>query len=218
MTDEPNKYLFDLYNFDNPNAKPAGVEEEEDLPVVYSEEELEAAKATAYNEGKEKALQESQESREQYISQVLKTLTNSFDVLMQEEKNRYQIFEQEAVLVCLAAIEAALPTLYDKYGAEELSKFILETLSSHENTLDIEIFLNPDEVNEIKDILTQKVPHLLNSLSITGLDDIHTNSCRINWKNGGAIKDSNALIQEICDKLRSPLAEEIEKTQNEADE
>ena len=215
MTDKPNKYLFDLNNFDDPNSSSLAQEEEEDLPVVYSEEELEAAKAAAFQEGKQQGLSESAASREQYVSQLIQKISTTMQQFTSGERQRSDVFEKEVVLVCHAAIEKALPLLAEKYGRDELAAFILETLQHHENSSNLVVYLNPEDLEDVKKMLNEGKATFIGDIDFEPNEAIGVNSCKISWKDGGAVKDMDALIQEICDKLRSPLAPEDENKQNE---
>lgn len=224
MTDKPSKYLFDLYDFDAPGGYNAHLqvapEEVIDMPVVFTEEELsqqvEQARTEAFERGKKQASEQAQASTEKATLQVLQQVVVSCGTLVAQEQERRDLFEQEVVALFHATMQKALPQVYEQFGGEALQAFVVEVLHKHENQAPILIQLHPDNIQEIEKRIQQTPALAAMNVECVAHEGIQLGACKIDWQDGGAAINPQAFIEEICEKLRSPLAPTGEKEQNEA--
>ena len=115
-----NKFLFNLNNFDEPDDQAP----EEDQAPSYTEEELEAAKEAAYNQGKQAGVQEEKESREQQVAQLLGQITQTFQTLITAEGYREQRYEEESLRLLYSALRNLFPALNKRLGTKEIEDMI----------------------------------------------------------------------------------------------
>jgi flagellar assembly protein FliH len=203
----PEKFLFDLNSFDEDHE-----EEELDLPPpppTFSEEELEAAKSLSFEQGRQKGLEEATLSRERYIADTLDKITQNFSTLFQLEDTRISIFERESVELSRLVISKIFPALTEKHGMEEIVHFITEVIRSHQNQNVIVIEVCTDYTQAIQehiDTLATKL-HFNGQCEILANDTIEKGDCKISWKNGGALRDIDELLNDILNQIDKILSD-----------
>ena len=221
MSTEGRKYFFDLNNFDG-TAVP---EPEEDLPPpppVFSEDELAAAQAVAFEEGRVQGHQEEQQSRAQYIATQISDLNTQILSLVLSEQIREKKFEQEVIHVCRALVSRMFPALTAHEGYNEIES-IIQRVISKQPISQIHIEVPKDGAEDIKTYLLSLKDIEPNRLHIMGADDLPKGSCRMKWQDGGATRDHDALAKSVFAELDQvlaplPLAPAPQKVQNSESE
>lgn len=216
MSNERQRYFFDANNFDAPNAP----EPEENLPPpppVYSEDELAAAKAEAFEEGRGKGHADEQKNREQYIANQISDLNTQILSLILSEQMREKKFEQEVIHTCRGLFSKLLPSLTSTGGLDEIYAVISRTvLNQQKSIIDIEVPM--DDVNDIKEKLSTLKDIQPENINVVGNAELGKGNCRMKWQDGGAIRDHEALIQAIMKQLDETLAPPPQKVHNNESE
>lgn len=199
------KFMFDRHIFDEPD-----VEEEEDLPPpppTFSEEELEAARAMAYDKGRRDGLAEEKESQNTRAANLLETIVKSLPQIFAAESLREKTYEREAVALALAAFRTVFPFLESRHGLSEAESVIRAVLEDVEGRSEIAVDLHPDSVESIE-LHLKTVAERLEHVRITVRPDerLKPGDCRLSWKDGGAVRDSQALAEEIACRIEESLA------------
>ena len=210
MGKKTEKFLFDQHIFDEPEEDEE--EFEEPPPPTFSEEELETvrqkADQEAYERGKADGVAESKASREQMVAQVLQQIGQDASILFTNEEHRDKTFERESVQLALSIFEKLFPEEKGKHGFESLKNTISEILQRQENQSEIRIEVHPDAVDGIKEHISSL--NLMNQsqqrFEITGNNKLNDQACKIQWKDGGAVRDIDALAEEIRTILHETLA------------
>lgn len=198
------KFLFNVHCFDDVPVKEA---EEEPPPPTYTEAELENAKKDSFTAGYEKALQESKDSRAQQLKSIMEKISEDVGILFTQESQRAQLYEQEAVKLARAIFTKVFPLYQENFGFDELKNSIKTVLERHQEQKDITIYVNPD--------LTQGVQACVGKLSekntafkLTVIEDESLNSgaCKLSWADGGAVRNSEAMAEQIHALIKQALA------------
>ena len=201
------KFLFDLHNFDEPD-----IDEEEDIdappPPSFYQKDIEKALQDGYQQGKLDGVVESDQKREKEIADLLEKITKEIPTLFQNEKERYQRFEAEAVILCRALFEALSPALADTFALNEIEALIKDTLETHESFPEIVIEVMPDYVDEINAYISENVANRFSQgrVSVEGNPSLSAGRCHLRWQNGGAFHDSHAIAEDIKEKVDAVLA------------
>lgn len=209
MGKDTEKFLFNQHIFDEPDIEE---EEEEPPPPTYSQEELETARQDtykrAYEQGKKDGLAESMASREQMVAETLKKIAQDTSIIFAAEDHREKLFERESVLLASAIFEKLFPQQKTLHGFDELKQSLSAILKKQENQSEIRIEVHPEAAEGIQE-------HI-NSLSLAGQsqqrfdivenDNMDKLAAKIYWKDGGAIKDIDAIAGQIRTILHETLA------------
>ena len=206
---KPQKFLFGLNIFDEPE------EDEADAvapPPTYSQEELDEAvrqaASKAHAEGRKEAFKEAGESLDRQVADVLEAIASNIGSLAEAEHNRERKYEQESVRLSLAVFKKIFPRIHEKYGFEELSHILEKTITHQEvqSKIVIEVpaiaqsgvqgfiekaFPSPAQAQKLTVIANEKLPH---------------GSCNLTWSDGGAIRDTQAIADEITRLMEEALA------------
>lgn len=202
MTKQDSKYLFNLNDFNEPD--PEELEDEEPPPPTFSEEELEQARNSGYQQGKADGLAESKASRDQYIAGLLGQISQRFETLFAAEQNRENIFENEAIVLALATFKKVFPLLNEQNGLEEVKHVIQETLTQLENQSKIIIEVCEEDAKDVEQHIKTITPTLENVV-VTGSSQLKKGDCAMKWENGGATRDSEEVAEKILMNLEQTL-------------
>lgn len=200
------KFYFTANIFDEDHVE---VEEHEEdaLPVLYSEDEFEAAQRKAFADGKAEGVKQTQDTQQQRIAMTLDMIAQNISGLAIEEERRAEIFEAEAVALTLSVFEKAFPILDKEHGFDEFKAKLADVLKLVQNQNDITIKINTDSADDVQNLLNDLTTKGLNAhFTIMPDSGIEENTCRLSWADGGAIVDRNRLTQEIHDILQETLA------------
>ncbi len=199
------RFMFDLNIFDEDYIEE--VEEEEPPPPTFSEEELEQARKEAFAKGRAEALEESRQSREQYIAQQLEKIASTLPGLFTAEEMREKAYENESVALALMAFRKLFPALNAAQGFEEIKEMLTAVLDSQHQQSEIKIEVEPDAVDGIREHLETISKRLgTGRFEVSGNEALGTGDCKVAWKDGGAVRDATGLAREIEKQLEQMLA------------
>lgn len=189
------RFFFDQNNF-NDDFVP---EPEIPPPPVFSEQELEAARKEAYQQGKNDGLAEAAASREKKIADLLQKVTQNFSMLFAAEQERARQYEAEAVYLGRAIFNRLFPALNERYGLEEVQKAISLVLEKQRSREEIIIDVPSDYVDPIQKLVDRAaVAGAMAGVCRVREDKaLRPGDCRLRWNDGGASRDPAALAAEI---------------------
>lgn len=202
------KFLFHLNVFDAAGNLPEeNTSEIDPPPVVYSEAELESAKAKAFADGRLQAEQDAAASRARHLAAVMDAIVKETSALFAQEHLREKIYEREAVDLTLKIFEKLFPAYSRAHGFEELKAFITAVLDQHGGKKRINIFVEPDLVGGVEKFMEPlSVRYEGLRFVVTADHDLPAGGCKIRWEDGGAIRDNQGIAEEIHRILQDALA------------
>lgn len=221
------KFFFDMNFFEGDELTSKKTEEEEEEPPAptFSEEELDSAKATSFQEGKAEGLREAAESREQFIAAIMERISQSTSVLFEAEIEREKRFEQESVQLSLKIFQQIFPYYQEKYGFDELKQAMSDTISQQEGQSAIIVEVHSDYVTDIDSFLQESASQISASpcsFEVQGQDSFSKDQFKLSWKDGGAVRDIDTLATKIHDIVQNVLlssgAELCENNAQDAEE
>lgn len=199
------KFFFDLNNFDEPD----GPTEEELIPT-FSEEELEAAKQAGYELGKADGIAQEKASREQQVAALVGQIRQSYQTLVTSETLREQIYEEEALRLMHVALKTLFPTLNARLGLQEMEAMIERVIQTQKNQTKIIIKVPADVRDDVEAALkagssedTQEEKYL-----VQADHSLIEGSCAIEWEDGGAVRNSQKLIDTMILEVDRLLPEQ----------
>jgi len=217
------KFLFDLHKFDEPETP--DIEEdviEEDTPPpppTFSEDELEAAKAVSFTQGKSEGIQEERAKREQELTRYLGTISQQFQTLFANEVYREKAYEHEALHLAIEIINHLAPTLEEKLGKEILTKIIEDAImaQSKQSEIIIEVAKSAaDEVSTLLDRIKQTNENVP-TFKVKANSELSEGACTLSWEDGGMVRNPQKTAKVIQKELEALLSseqqhEDIEET------
>lgn len=211
------KFLFDVHNFDEREEGDADQEEEHlpPPPPSFSQEELEAARIAAYEQGKSDGLAEALNSFEMQVTDTLAIIRDNFSILFDAEERRNRIFEKETVQLCQALFTRAFPFMTEKFGMEDVKQAVTGILETVREQKELVIDVPPAYAETIQ----RHVDGLLHlqdgpRCTVRANDALQDGQCRIAWNNGSAIRNPIALAEQIQARIEHLLAEKAKLADN----
>jgi flagellar assembly protein FliH len=203
------KYFFNAHVFDKNgvdlvelaarNAAPP--------PPVFSEAEMERARKQAFAEGQLAAERAYMASHEQRMATLLEMLQKNLGQFFTNESLRETLYEREAVNLTMHVFEQLFPATKAAFGFEELKAGLEKTITAYNGKGVIRIFVHSEMlagVSAFIEKLGQNAPEL--RLSVAAEDTLDPMASRISWENGGCLRDTQTMAQEIRSLLQESLA------------
>lgn len=217
---KPNKFLFDLNNFDAPEEEEEIIEEieAEPPPPTFSEDELATAKAMAHATGRTEGIQEEKESREQFVTDVLKTISDDFSTLFAAETYRERQYEEESLRLSLEVLDLLAPSLKTRLGEEALKNALKEILTKQSDQSEIRVEVHPDTANDI-DKLIESIwadPDNAPRYKVVADNTLEKGACTLSWKDGGMIRKPDQTANDIKTAIEALLVEQVMSKGNSA--
>lgn len=207
------KFFFDLNNFDAPDEVVEEIVEEvieqEPPPPTFTEDELEAAKATAHAAGVREGMADEKSKREQKTLEVLEKIAENFSSLFAAEQYRERLYEEEAIKLTLETLNIAVPALSPKIGSETIETVIRKNLQKQSEQSEIIIELSPDDIHNIKKMMetmwkdTDKAPRC----KVIENAELPPGACSLSWQDGGLVRNPVKTAESIRDELESLLTQ-----------
>lgn len=224
---KPRRFYFDHLDLDEGAAERAAAEEaarkaaEEAArnppPPTFSEEELEQARKTAYaqglQEGKQKALEGINEAARRALEHIGAQMTQ----LLETETHRLESQQSQAVQLGIAIIRKLMPGLAADHGLSEVEHAIRNVLVNHMEEQRLVI----RAPSALMDALKNRIDALGENMGYAGKlilladDGLGPSDCRVEWADGGAERDMDALYERIERAARRALSG-VAEMENEA--
>jgi flagellar assembly protein FliH len=197
------KFFFDLHDFEAPEVHP----EETPPPVTYSQEELDAAKQLAHDQGRQKGLNEAAASREQKVTQLVQQISTQFATLFASEQERESRYEEEVIGLVIQSLDKLFPSLNERIGPYEMQQAVSRILKSASDQSEITIRVAPEFTADIESVIAPIRNKDINppNFHIVADETLDDGECRLQWSDGGAVRNAARLSAEIYDALLSLL-------------
>lgn len=210
------KFFFDLNDFDAPEVKP----DAPPPPPTYSQDEIEAARLTAQEQGRQKGLNEAAASREQKITHLVQQISTQFATLFAAEQERESRYEEEVISLVLQALDRLFPSLTERIGPYETQQAITRVLKTAADQSEITIRVAPDFVADVEAVIAPIRNKDINppSFHIVPDDTLDAGDCRLLWQDGGAVRNAAGLAGAIHDSLLALLPDTFQTQALPADD
>ena len=206
------KFLFDR-SFDDEEPRPPieeaepedgeAVEEEEEEPevpvVTFTEEEMETARTESFAAGREEGVREASDAIERQAAEALSEISGLLPTVFEAQEEANATGARDAVTVAVAIVRKLFPDLNRRNGLEEVEKVIEEALRTLRDEPKVTIRVSEDRRDAVAgriDEVTAGVGYE-GKVIVLGDPDQGAGSCRVEWSDGGAERDTDAMWQEI---------------------
>ena len=213
--DDP-KYNVDISEVDE---KPADLDQDvqtiEPEVETYSEADLEIARQSGFESGKEVALLEAQENLEVKIFEVMNLIYDQFSELEEKQLKFNRQLESQTISLINSVHQRIYPVTGSFIEMNEVvgfSESILSNLSEQ-----------PQIVISVSDNLAEKFREHINKFRenrsysgeviVKSSQEINSGECKLEWQGGGAKRDTETIISEIDQKFKDAIATLSEREQ-----
>lgn len=170
----------------------------------------------AFAEGKEQGLSEALQSIEKNCETILTEVSSSLALMISRHEEQVASMEKNATSLVLAIVKKLAPAIVNERPLSEIEHLVQECLRN--NPLEPRIVIRVDE--QMLPQLRKKIDSIQTTSDYSGqivlISDTMSNlsDCRIEWIDGGAERDFEALMTTIEEKIEifinAPTEQEIE--------
>ncbi len=184
-------------DFDLPETAPAP----KVIEPVFSAGELAAARESAWQEGREAGLSEAAAadaaSTKEVMAQIAAQLrAESEAALIQAERQAESIAR-----LLLGSLAATFPALSARHGDAEARAIVHSVLPALAQEPLITIRVHPDTAAVISREIGQLDPELRARIETVTAEAMQPGDVRITWRNGSAVRNVDALWQQVAEVL-----------------
>jgi flagellar assembly protein FliH len=200
---EARRFLFDT-SFDSARDRDPGAEGEEAAEApVFTEAELEQARAASLASGRESGFREAAASIEQSIARSLETIAGQIAELEKTLGQDGRRRDNEALEAAMAVLRKLFPGLAARHGLSEVETLVGECLER--------VREEPRVVIRVADPLLDSLRDRLDALSqsagfegrivLLAEDALGVGDARVEWADGGAERDTAGVWRRVEDIL-----------------
>jgi flagellar biosynthesis/type III secretory pathway protein FliH len=210
--------LFDE-DFDHPPAPPPPPEPEVIEPV-FTAGELDAAREAAWRDGHDAAQAEAERSATTTAVQVLARIAAQLDTARAEAAHIADQSAEAIAHLLLDCFATTFPALSARYGADEVRAIVRTVVPPLRQEPNITVRLDRVSADTIVHEIERLDPDLMARVEVVATDAMPPGDVRISWRNGSAIRDTDALWQQVAGILApagllpaKPALKEIERVE-----
>ncbi len=203
-TNKERRFLFDNNNFDLPDVEPEP-EIVIEPPPMFTLEELGIARDEAFAKGRAKGLDEARVSREQYLAEQAERIAQELKFLTGAESYRAAVYEREAVALTETIFKTLYPFFTEREGLEEIKAVIAQVIANQPEQSSIVVELPAEDSDAIQSHFAQNPDIDPGKISFKAVPNLARASCRLSWKDGGALRDHQIIADEILKTLQSSM-------------
>lgn len=207
MVDNAKKFFFDNNDFDEEAIarKKAALK---NAPPTFTVEQMETAKADAYNAGVREGKTEALNAVEKQTADTLGQVLNQIRLMVAGENERTALFSDQSALLAAQIVSKIFPTFAHQAGEAEILAFVRQAVSSGLHSGAVLVRVSPDRLAPIVQRAEQEpeLADLLHSgkLQISADRSLQPNECNARWDKGGAFWSADRIFDAISAAL-APL-------------
>jgi flagellar assembly protein FliH len=232
MAAQYRKYMFDL-DFGRPaqaqapvaaepeeTVEPEEEAEPEPPPPSFTVEELEFARDSAYEEGRQAGQGEALEQSERMIATALTALSDQMQTVFRQQDEANDANARAATRVALAVLKKVLPATCETHAFDEVTRVVEDVV--------VHILDEPRIIVKVAEPLVDAVRERLEAVCeahgfegrVVVQSDVRLTpgDCRVEWTDGGAERDQARLIQDIETTVERSLAPPERRTDTPAED
>lgn len=177
-------------------------------PLVHTENEMEAAKAEAFQRGVQHGLDEAKKGLESVLVDLIDRALQSVHVLLQNETARMHGMQETALRTTMASLKKFWPELLKNGGMAVCEKVLRETISTYPDETRIVIRVH----DSLLDAVIQRLPQIKEQEAFNGKVIVIAEStllpgdCKVEWADGGLEMLGRDLAQRLDDAMTRIVA------------
>lgn len=206
MNSAPAKFLFDT-DFSEPEVPAVPEPEVPEVPMIPladHERQLEEVRAAALEQGRKEGRSESEETQERRLADTSVHLVGAVEEAIRQLDEAQMQVEQDAASLAFIVARRLAAHLIARSPITEMVALISECLGPLHKTPHIVIRVAEKDTEALK----AKVEPLIyekgyeGRLVVLGEADMLRGDCRIEWAEGGILRDRKAIEKQVDDHIR----------------
>ncbi len=184
------------------------------------DKQIEQAREQAYNEGFRDGEASEQSRHNQALEQaVIKLIDKALIIAAEREQTHKQLMGQAIKLAKYIAVKLSV-NLINKQPETELNALLTECLSSLDNVPHLVIHCHPElaQICEQKAKEQIKASRFSGNLVIMADEEIALGDGKIEWVDGGLVRDSSQILQQIDSAIENYISAHNLPENNEIEE
>lgn len=203
---------------------------EQNVEPVFTQNEMDAAKNQAreegrlqgLEEGRENAWQEAMVSIEKQNSDTLNAIDASLKELLARSQNDSQTAFTTAVGFAMAVCRKVVPALSEKNAVGEIQGLLEKNFHFLKDEPKISLHLNPFLADKVKPVLADlvKKESYAGKIAVIRDDSLPVGDCHVEWKNGGLQRNAQDVLNQTEElvKLYAQAAPQTEPAEEKTGE
>lgn len=203
---------------------------EQNVEPVFTQNEMDAAKNQAreegrlqgLEEGRENAWQEAMVSIEKQNSDTLNAIDASLKELLARSQNDSQTAFTTAVGFAMAVCRKVVPALSEKNAVGEIQGLLEKNFHFLKDEPKISLRLNPFLADKVKPVLADlvKKESYAGKIAVIRDDSLPVGDCHVEWKNGGLQRNAQDVLNQTEElvKLYAQAAPQTEPAEEKTGE
>lgn len=177
-------------------------------PLIYNENDIEAAKHEAFQRGQEQGLEDAKKAVETVLVSLVERTLQAAQILLQNEAEREKLLCETALRTTATTIKKFWPQILQTNALETLEKTLRETIANNPDETRMVLRVHDTLLDEVIKRLPQiKEQEAFNGKLIVIADEtIHPGDCKIEWADGGLERLGNTLSQRLDDAMTRIIA------------
>ena len=218
-----NRFLFDTdFGTDQSSqtAAPKNVPREE---TVYTESDVTALKAEAFEQGLCEGQSQSQQGLETAVAETIASIGTQFEQLMSSHDAKINVLKQESAQLALTIASKFAPALIELAPEAEVRKLIEDCLVDLHDEPRIVIRAN----EKVCESISGKIDEISSRSAFQGSlillpdETRHIGDCRVEWADGGTerrLEDIKARLEEVINRFIRSTGGTGQEQQNAMDQ
>lgn len=194
------KFLFDTsFDYDEGPAAPQAEREQEAPPEAFSRADLDAARRSAFEEGKAEGLREARAASEEKTAAALALIAERLEACAGTLDSTVNDLKRDATEFAVALVRKAMPGLARQRGLEEIEAAIRDCLEQVMSEPKVVVRVH----DSLLDALKARIDGIAERSGYTGKvvlladDRLDAADCRVEWADGGLEREGERLWSEI---------------------
>ena len=225
-------FRFDLdfddpkYNVDISEVDEKSTDLEKDVKTIepevetYSEADLEIARQSGFESGKDVATLEAQENLEVKIVEVLNLIYDQFSELEEKQLKFNRQLESQTISLINSVHQKIYPVTESFIEINEAVGFSESILSNLSEQPQLVISVNDNLAEKFREHISKFSENRSDSseVIVKSSQEINAGEVKLEWQGGGAKRDPETIISEIDQKFKGAIAALTEKEQKDKQE
>ncbi|MEQ8601969.1 MAG: FliH/SctL family protein [Marivibrio sp.] len=182
-------------------------------PPTFSEEELEAAKSAAYDEGRREGLeagrQEIQQEIDAQIADLLEVVSERMTPLAERQKQAHERAGALMAKIARDIFEKLMPAYAKRYGDEEVVGLVADSLANLQDVGRLSVRVAPEAAEPLAERLEQTVrlAGFEGKLSVIADPSMQSGDAALDWGAGGAERRYRDIWAEIDEAVERAIGD-----------